>query len=53
MLISFDLFLEIYSKKIVTNTDTYSCRTIYHSPIYITGGNAPHLKKAGNTIFIF
>lgn len=39
MFISFDLFLEIHSNKIVMNIDTYLCTAIYHSTIYVTGSS--------------
>lgn len=50
MFISFDLFLEIHSNKIVMDRDTYLCRTIYHSPIYVTGNGPKMVQKA---IFLY
>lgn len=46
-------FLEIYSNQIVINTGTYLCRTLYHSTIYVTGKNAPHLRKVWNATLFF
>lgn len=44
MFISFDLFLEHSSNKIVISAGTYLCRTTDHTTIYVTG-RMTHLSK--------